>query len=455
MSAVPYLASPSWLQPGDVAWQLSAATLVGLMSIPGLAVLYGGIVQKRWAVNSALMAFYAFAIVLITWTLWGFKMGFGSPLPLPGPLHYVLGTPSPVLSDIAEQTQAHIPLLTGKIPLLAYPQSTLVYFQFSFAAITPLIFLGGVLGRMNFRAWMLFVPLWSTFIYTVDVFALWGGGWLSRLGAVDYSGGFVIELSAGVTGFVLAAMLGPRLLVDRVEQVPNNMLMVMVGAGLLWLGWNGFDGGGPYFANVNASVAVINTNLAAAAGTLTWLFIDMWVIGKPSLLGAVNGMIGGLVAITAAAGYVDGIGALLIGIIASAIPWYTMNKIALFRKVDDALGVVHTHGLAGLIGGLMIGLVANPHMIVYFGSPAQGTSDISVGGLLYGSGISQLVSQVIAALFVIIFNGIGTLVLVKIVGLLIPLRLTARELDLGDSAVHGEDVGYISPVADRETVLAP
>lgn len=434
---------PSWLQPGDTAWQLTAATLVGLMSIPGLAILYGGIVQRRWAVNSAFMAFYGFAIVLLTWSLWGFQMSFGSPALL-GPLNNVIGIPGSSLDQASEQARANIPLLKGLMPDFRFPQSSLVYFQFVFAAITPLLFLGSVVGRINFKAWMLIVPIWSTIVYSVDAFALWGGGWLAQFGAVDYSGGYVIHLSAGVSGFVLAAVIGPRLARDRGAASPNNLLMVMAGAGLLWMGWNGFNGGDPYFANADASAAVLNTNIAAATAMLTWLVIDLFAVGKPSLVGAVNGMITGLVAITPAAGYVNGVGAITIGIVAAAIPWVTMNKVTVFRRVDDALGVVHTHGMAGLVGGLMVGLVADPNMIVYLGTGK--TPNFSVGGFFYGAGLGQLKIQAIAALFVIVWCTVATVAVAKLVSLFVPLRIPDAVLEVGDLAVHGEEVGVIGPL---------
>jgi Amt family ammonium transporter len=184
------------------------------------------------------------------------------------------------------------------------------------------------------------------------------------------------------------------------------------------------------------------------------MFIDMFATGKPSMLGAVNGMITGLVAITPAAGYVNGLGAIIIGVVAAAIPWFTMNKVAIFRKVDDALGVVHTHGIAGLVGGLMVGVVGDPHMIVYFGIKAQQTSDVSVGGFLYGAGFHQLEVQAIAALFVIAYNIVATTILAKVVSIFIPLRLSDAELEAGDLAVHGEEVGYVSPVDGAEPVAA-
>ena len=449
---------PSWLNTGDNTWQLTAATLVGLMSIPGLAVLYGGVVQRRWAVNSALMAFYGFAVVLLIWVLWGFKMSFGSPINI-GSLPQFLGIPGPSLDHVAEQARANIPLLSGigAMPQFRFPQASLIYFQFVFAAITPLLFLGSVVGRINFKAWMILVPVWSTVIYSVDAFSIWGGGWLAQSGAVDYSGGYVIHLSAGVSGFVAAAVIGPRLARDRKEPGPNNLMMTMAGAGLLWMGWNGFNGGDPFFAGVDASSAVLNTNIAAATALLTWLSIDMVVAGKPSLVGAVNGMITGLVAITPAAGFVNGTGAIAIGVVASAIPWFTMNRVAIFRRVDDALGVIHTHGIAGLIGGLMVGVVADPQMMEYLGNGK--TPGFSVTSLLGGGGAHQLQVQAQAALFVIAFSAVGTFAILKLIALVVPLRMPDAMLETGDMVIHGEEVGVpipaLSPEPDLGAPLLP
>ncbi len=433
---------PAWLSPGDNAWQLLAATLVGLMSIPGIAVLYGGLVHKKWVVNTMTMAFTAFASVLIVWVLWAFKMSFGAPIHLgPGFFSQLIGHPGSVLGHLGEQAQASIPLLNGSMPQFRFPSSTLVYFQFVFAAITPLLFLGSVLGRMSFKAWAIFVPLWTTFIYSVNAFLIWGGGYFAGKGAVDYSGGYVIHLAAGVSGFVAAAVIGPRLKRDRETTTPTNLLLVAVGAGILWLGWNGFNGGDPYFAGADAASAVLNTNLATAAALLTWLFMDMWSKHhKPAFLGAVNGMIVGLVGITPAAGYVNGWGALAIGVIGSFVVWFAFNKLStkwIFAKVDDALGVVYTHGIAGLMGGLMTGLFADPKMIVYLGSGKTAAS--SVKGLLYGHPW-QVVLQLEAALWVIVYSAIGTFILLKIVKIFVPLRFPDDVLQIGDLAIHGEQV---------------
>ena len=212
------LEAPSWLNSGDTAWQLTAATLVGLMSVPGLAVLYGGVMQKRWSINSMMLTFATFSIVLVVWVLWAFKMGFGTPwhgLSHSGFLGNFIGKPGPVLSHTELQHQASIPL----IGTMSFPKSALVYFQFVFAAITPILALGSVLGRVNFKAWIPFCLLWITCVYAVDAFLLWGGGFFAQHGAVDFSGGYVIHLSAGVAGFVAAAVIGPRLQRDRGAQV--------------------------------------------------------------------------------------------------------------------------------------------------------------------------------------------------------------------------------------------
>jgi ammonium transporter, Amt family len=433
---VPY---PSWLNAGDTSWQLTAATLVGLMSLPGLAVLYGGLVQRKWAVNTMIMAFSGFCLVLIVWVLWVFKMGFGQAW-----IGTFVGHPGPVIGAASEQGQGNIPSVSGAglMPHFRFPQSALVYFQFVFAAITPLLFLGSVVGRISFKVWLLFVPLWSTFAYAVNAFLLWGGGWWAAHGALDFSGGYVIHLAAGVSGFVAAAVIGPRLKRDRQHGVPNNLLLVSVGAGILWLGWNGFNGGDPYFAGSDAAAAVLNTNLATAVAMMTWIVMDMLLTKekKATFLGGINGMIVGLVSITPAAGYVNGLGAIAIGLFGSAIVWVAWNylsKVWPFRKVDDALGVVYTHGIAGLAGGLMVGLFADPHMIVYLGLGKN--PDVTTAGLFYGHP-KQLLIQAGAALTVIVWDALITFLILRGLGLFMKLRLPDEVLEVGDVAIHNEEV---------------
>jgi ammonium transporter, Amt family len=430
MALVP---SPSWLDTGDNAWQLAAATFVGLQSIPGLTVLYGGIVKKKWAINSAFMSMYAFASVLIVWVLFDYNAAFG-------PQWYpFIGVPSLATSAAFTLGQATVPAAAAGMPPLAFPMATLIFFQFVFAAITVIILAGSVLGRMNFTAWMIFCPIWMTLVYTVGAFSLWGGGWLGTLGVADFSGGYVIHLAAGTSGFVAAAVVGPRLQADRDNFPPNSLLMTLVGAGILWLGWNGFNGGDPYFANADAGAAVLNTNTATATGLLVWTLMDKMAYGKPSVLGAVNGMIAGLVGITPAAGYVDGFGAIIIGICAGIIPWLAMNKfqkLAFMQKVDDTLGVFSTHGVAGLMGGLLTGILANPDMLEYIGTDKDAPG-VSITGWLYGNP-GQLLLQAEGAAFIIVYNAIATFIILKVIGFIVPLRMDEATLKVGDDAVHGE-----------------
>jgi Amt family ammonium transporter len=447
-------------QAGDASWQLTAATFVGLMSLPGLAVLYGGLVQKKWAVNTMLMAFSAFSLVLIVWTLWGFDMGFGKPwitlgVKVAGSGSGFVGQPGASFGA-GQEAQANIPLLDGLMPPFNFSQSALFYFQFVFAAITPLLWLGSVIGRMSFKAWLIIVPLWTTLVYSVDAFMIWGGGFWAGMGAVDYSGGYVIHLSAGTAGFVAAAIIGPRLRKDRDRGAPNNLLMCATGAGILWLGWNGFNGGDPYFAGPDAAAAVVNTNLCTAVALMVWLLMDYLLSPskKPTLLGSINGMIVGLVTITPAAGFVDGFGAICLGVISSAVVWLAWYKLQprwIFKKVDDTLGVVYTHGIAGLCGGLLVGLFADPNMIEYTGT--KGSSSFSVGGLFYTGHWHQLIVQAGAALTVIGWTALVTFLIFRVVGLFVKLRLPDEVLETGDLAVHDEEV-YPPQELTRAPVLA-
>jgi len=283
---------------------------------------------------------------------------------------------------------------------------------------------------------MLFVPLWITLSYTVGAFSLWGGGFLQQKGVIDYSGGYVIHVSSGTAGFVGAYWIGPRLDKDRFEHKPHNILLVLVGAGILWNGWNGFNGGDPYAASTDAGAAVLNTNIATAMSSLVWIMWDSLYYRKPSVLGAVNGMITGLVAITPAAGVVAGWGAIIIGAVSGSVPWVSMNiagKTRLFRHVDDTLGVFHTHLVAGVCGGFLVGIF----------STSQGDAAFNIsnpGGGIDGNG-KQVGWQLVGALFVIGWNTVWTsliLLFIKYV-LRVPLRMSEVDLLIGDDAIHGED----------------
>jgi Amt family ammonium transporter len=308
---------------------------------------------------------------------------------------------------------------------------------------------------MSFKAWMIFVPLWMSIVYPIGAFSLWAGGWLGSMGVVDYSGGYVIHLTAAASGFTAAAVIGPRLARDRENFQPNSLLITMVGAGILWLGWDGFNGGDPYFANADAGAAVLNTNIATAAALLSWTVLDVIAYNKPSILGAVNGMIAGLVAITPAAGYINGGEAIVLGIVAGLLPWLTWNlfgngKTWLFRKVDDTLGVFHTHGVAAVVGGIGTGILADPGMIEYFGTGKD--SNFSVTGAIFGDP-HQVLLQFYGAAFIIVINVIGTFIILKAIGLIVPLRLDEETLLIGDDMLHGEEAYAIFGDGQKVPVL--
>jgi ammonium transporter, Amt family len=485
LSQVPY---PSWLNTGDNTWQITAATFVGLMSLPALAVLYASLVPKKWSVNVLAMMFAGFSLVLVAWVLWSYKMGFGSTS-VGGGVHNgvqtqltgvgwwkhfwenFVGKPGQIANATSEQGQA-VSAANTVIPF-HFPTDSLAYFQFVFAAITPLLFLGSVLGRIKFSAWCLLVPLWSTFVYAIDAFLLWGGGYFAQEGAVDFSGGFVIHMSAGVSGFVAAWVLGPRLARDRKNAIPNNLVMAAVGAGILWLGWNGFNGGDPYYAGADMAAAVVNTNLCTATGVLVWMGMDAWLSKskKPTFLGGVNGMICGLVGITPCAGWVNGWGAIAVGVIDTAIVWVAWNylsKVRPFSKVDDALGVIYTHGIAGFFGGLLLGVFADPRMIEYgcghltpsgqvvgtsattYATAGKGCTPFSVTSLMYTGSFHQLWEQFRAAIFVIIWSALITFILMHLIKLVLRgARYKDEILEVGDLAIHDEEAFPEETLAER------
>ncbi|CAN6469940.1 unnamed protein product [Victoria cruziana] len=319
-----------------------------------------------------------------------------------------------------------------------FPMATMVLFEYMYAALTVILLAGGVVGRMNIRAWMAFVPLWLTFCYTVGAYSLWGGGFLDRWGVIDYSGGYVVHLSAGTAGFTAAYWVGPRVKGDRERFPPNNVLLMLAGAGLLWLGWCGFNGGAPYAPNIVASLAILNTIICAATSLLVWTSLDVAFFGKPSVIGAVQGMMTGLACITPGAGVVQGWGAILMGMLSGSIPWFTMmivhKKSSLLQKVDDALGVLHTHAVGGFIGGILTGLLAQPNLSVMSMSPHK-----SRGAFYGGEGRIQIVKQLAASLFVVSWNVAATTVILLCIRIFVPLRMSEEQLVIGDDAVHGEE----------------
>ncbi|KAI3960339.1 hypothetical protein MKW98_017063 [Papaver atlanticum] len=380
--------------------------------MPGLVILYGSIVKKKWAVNSAFMALYAFAAVLLLWVLVCYKMAFGEELlPFWGRGGFALGK-GYLLGQGKLPATTHLRKDGSIETAMTEPYDT-------YTSITLILLAGSVLGRMNIRAWMAFVPFWLIFSYTVGAFSLWGGGFLYHWGVIDFAGGYVIHLSSGIAGLTAAYWVGPRMQCDKERFPPNNVLLALAGAGLLWMGWSGFNGGAPYAANIDASIAVLNTNICAATSLLMWTSLDVFYFRKPSVVGAIQGMITGLVCITPGAGVVQSWAAIVMGILAGSIPWFTMmilhKKSSLLQKVDDTLGVFHTHAVAGLLGGTLTDVFSEPHlrdMVL----PVKG----SMGGFYGGTGGIQFLKQIVAAT-------------------VIPLRMPDNELLIGDDAAHGEE----------------
>ncbi|KAL8457121.1 hypothetical protein ACS0TY_035093 [Phlomoides rotata] len=396
---IPDEANPEWLSKGDNGWELTAAAMVGLQSVPGLVILYGSMVKKKWAVNSAFMALYAFAAVLLCWVLWAYQMSFGTIM-IP-----ILGKPN-VATNQAYLLKQLKDSSSSSVPPYNIPTADHVFYQFAFAAITVILLGGSLLGRMNFYAWMLFVPLWTTFSYTVGAFTIWGSGIFTE-SIIDYAGGYVIHLSSGVAGFTAAYWAGPRHQQDRQHFPPNNIINMLGGAGLLWMGWTGFNGGAPLSANTITSLAILNTHVCTATSLLVWLSLDMAVYLKSSVVGAVQGMMTGLVCITPGAGIVSTWAAIIMGILSGSIPWFTMmvlhKKSSFFQSVDDTLGVFHTHAVAGLLGGLLSGLFANPDLIkMFYTNPNSHQGPGFIYAILdrnLRQGIHQMGVQILGALF--------------------------------------------------------
>ena len=419
------------------------------MSLPGLAVLYGGVMQKRWSVNSMMLTFVAFCVTLIVWCLWAFKMGFGHPIAHNGSgifgtkgfIGTSLGEPGSVLSHVGEEGQAEIKSITEGPPF-HFPLSSLVYFQFVFAAITPILALGSVLGRVNFKAWMPYVALWITCVYAVNAFLLWGGGYFAAHGALDYSGGYVIHLAAGISGFVFAAVIGPRLQRDREVDAPNNLLMVACGAGLLWLGWNGFNGGDSYYAGADASAAVLNTNLCTAVAMMVWIALGLHLPRK-----AVDDRSGERDDHRPGRHHAR-----------SRVRQRLGRDHHRDRRLDDRLDgdplpQPRTHvpqrrrhprrdlyardrGLVRRLDGRPL---ADPAVVEYIG--VHGASNLpGKSGLIISGSWTLLKWQALAAAWVIVYTAIVTFVILKVVGIFVPLRLNDEELEIGDHAIHGNEV---------------
>ena len=392
----------------SVAWVMVSTALVMVM-LPGLSLFYSGLVRGKNALATAMHSFTCLGIVLIVWVLWGYSLAFGPSV------GGIIGN----LDHIALNGVGMEPRPGHEIPELLF-----MLFQGMFAVITPALLAGAIAERVKFRAFGAFVVLWVTFVYCPIAHWVWGDGFLHDLGASDFAGGFAVHISSGVAALAAARILGRRIIKEgETTPRPHSLMLVLLGAGLLWFGWFGFNGGSALAADGVAVQALVNTNVAAAAGTMTWLLLTWYRTQKPSVLGAASGAIAGLVAVTPAAGYVTVLPALVIGIGGSLVS-YLAAESRINAMVDDALDVWAIHGMAGTWGGVALGIFAS--------------TTLAAGGLLSGN-TDFFVAQITATIVTWIFAFVVTWVIFRVIEATIGLRPTPEEEALGlDAAEHGE-----------------
>ena len=395
------------LDTGDTAWMIVATALVMLMTLPGLAMFYGGMAKRKDTLNTIAMSFVAYCIASVLWIIYGYTLAFNTDI------GGIIGSPSKLFLNGVE-----VKSLQGTIPEFIF-----VAFQLTFAAITVALVSGSYIERMKFSAWVLFAILWMSLVYVPMAHWVWGGGFLMKLGALDFAGGTVVHINAGIAGLVGALILGKR---NEATLVPSNLPLVVIGAGLLWFGWFGFNAGSALGANGLASAAFINTNTATAMAALSWMFTEWIYSKKPTLLGLASGAVAGLVAITPAAGFVDIKGSLIIGLLAGIIPFFAVAYLKPKLGYDDALDAFGIHGVAGTIGAILTGIFANPAI------------NEAGKGLLYGNP-SQLFIQLIAVGVTIVYVAIATAVILFIIKALVGLRVDQESEVFGlDESQHGE-----------------
>jgi Amt family ammonium transporter len=391
----------------DVAWMLVSTALVLLMT-PALGFFYGGLVRSKNALNTLMMSVAALGFVGLGWALLGYSLAFGAGNAAVGDLSRAF------LRNVGLEVQGTIPHLL----FMAY--------QGTFAIITAALISGAIVERMRFGAYLAFLTLWGLVVYAPVAHWVWGGGFLSKLGALDFAGGTVVHVNAGVAALVAAMVLGPRKDYGRQAILPHNVAFTVLGAGLLWFGWFGFNAGSALAANALASLAFTNTMLAPAATLVVWTLLDLMRTGKATAVGAATGIVVGLVAVTPAAGFVGPLGAIAIGAL-SAFPSYYGLLFRARTRLDDSLDVVAAHGLGGTVGALLTGVFASKAW--------NGATD----GLLTGNP-RQVLIQAAAVAATMIYSAAATLVLLKLVALVTPLRAHAREEGLGlDVSQHGEE----------------
>ncbi|MBV8579302.1 MAG: ammonium transporter [Candidatus Eremiobacteraeota bacterium] len=404
------------MSAGDTAWVLASAALVMLMT-PGLGFFYGGLVRRKNVLSTVMHSFFILCLISVQWVLWGYSLAFGPDFKGWG-----------IIGDLSWIGLNGVTLAPDKDYAATIPHQAYMAFQMMFAIITPALISGAFAERKRFKAFVLFSLLWATFVYDPLAHWVWGhGGWLSNLGALDFAGGTVVHISSGVSALVAAWVLGKRITHKPGEEVePHDIPMVVLGCALLWFGWFGFNAGSALAANGLATSAFVNTNTAAAMAALTWMTISWMHKGVPSVVGATAGAVAGLVAITPAAGYVTPAASILIGLVVSLV-CYGAVQLRDRMNVDDALDVWAVHGVGGTVGAICTGLFATT--VINSGA---------ANGLFYGNP-KQLLIQVIAVGASWVFSGVMTFVILKVVNVFVPLRVSEKEEAMGlDLSQHSE-----------------
>jgi len=412
---LPFAANAEELNQANTAWILTSTALVLFMTLPGLSLFYAGLVRSKNVLSVLMQCFAITCIVSILWLAGVYSFIFADG----GDLQKFIGGASKVfMPDLGADT------LTGDIP-----ESVFFMFQMTFAIITPALIVGGFAERMKFSAMLWFTTLWLIIVYMPVCHWIWGGGWLADMGVMDFAGGIVIHVNAGVAALVTALVLGKRKGFPTTPMPPHNMPMVVTGAGMLWVGWFGFNAGSALTADGSAGMAMLVTHIGAAAGSLTWMFIEWIKFGKPSVLGIVTGMVAGLGTITPASGFVGPAGALVIGVTAGLVCFYATQYIKRSLKIDDSLDVFPVHGVGGITGSLLTGVFAAS----------------SLGGLGLADGVSimdQVGVQALAVVVTICWSAGFSYAILKLIDMLIGLRVTDEEEIEGlDIALH-EETGY-------------
>jgi len=404
------------LNGADTAWIMTTTALVLFMTLPGLALFYGGLVRSKNVLSVLMQCFSIAGISSILWFIAGYSLAFGEGNAFIGDFSKVM------LSGVGRDT------LSGSIP-----EPLFMMFQMTFAIITPALIIGGFAERMKFSAMLLFSGIWLMAVYVPVTHWVWGGGWLAEMGLYDFAGGVVVHITAGVAALVAAIVIGPRKGFPGTAMMPHNMTMTIAGAGMLWVGWFGFNGGSALASNGDASMAILVTHISAATGAMTWLVIEWIRFGKPSALGAVTGMVAGLGTITPASGFVGPGGALVIGLLAGFVCFVATQYIKRVLKIDDSLDVFPVHGVGGILGTLLAGVFSATSLGVFSGYGFSDKVDSMAG---------QLGVQFTGIVATIAFTAIVTWVILKIVDSMVGLRVSEDEEIEGLDIVLHEERGY-------------